>query len=246
MFRIIVGFACIGLSVPAVTQSDPYFLPSDRVAVRRMDAVPPIDLAPGVHVRTVVGATGSFSIGDFDSGSAAVLHHHTREQADVGITGVLEMTLGTHVESLGPGAGVIVPPDVAHSIANRGGGVMTVIEFHTVRRPDLVPPRPALTFPASPEPVAVPVGHALVTQLDGPGSTSSAGPSTIRGQTCTLVWRQLPTGATPTDMHPTGTRTELFVYVVRGVAELATSGGVQRVMAGTLIVIPSGERHVSL
>ena len=47
-------------------------------------------------------------------------------------------------------------------------------------------------------------------------------------------------------MHPTGTRTELFAYLVRGVAELATSGGVQRVMAGTLIVIPGGERHVSL
>ncbi len=107
-------------------------------------------------MRTVVGTTGSFSIGEFDSGSAAVLHHHTREQADVGITGVFDVTLGTHVEPLGPGAAVIVPPNVAHSIANKGGGVMTVIEFHTVRRPDLVPPRPALTFPASPEPVAVP------------------------------------------------------------------------------------------
>ncbi len=47
MLRIIVGFACIGLSVPAVTQSGPYFLSTDRVAVQRMDAVPPIDLAPG-------------------------------------------------------------------------------------------------------------------------------------------------------------------------------------------------------
>lgn len=39
MIRIIAGFACIGLSVPAVTQSDPYFLPSDRVAVQRMDTL---------------------------------------------------------------------------------------------------------------------------------------------------------------------------------------------------------------
>ena len=149
MRQILAAFACIGLSVPMVAQGDVHFVPGDRVAVREMSAVSPIELAPGVQVRTVVGATGSFSIGEFDTGSAAVLHHHTREQADVGITGGFDMTLGTHVEELGPGAGVIVPSNVAHSIANKRGGVMTVIEFHTVRRPDLVPPRPALTFPAS-------------------------------------------------------------------------------------------------
>jgi mannose-6-phosphate isomerase-like protein (cupin superfamily) len=127
-----------------------------------MTQVSPVDVAPGVHVRTVVGTTGSFSIGDFDAGSAAVLHHHTREQADVGIAGVFDMTIGTHEEALGPGAGVIVPADVAHSIANKRGGVMTVIEFHTVRRPDLVPPRPPMTFPSSAEPVPVPAGRRLI------------------------------------------------------------------------------------
>src|SRR6185369_16036176 len=95
--------------------------------------------------------------------------HHTREQADVGIAGMFDMTLKNHVEPLGPGAGVIVPANVAHSIANKGAGVMTVIEFHTVRRPDLVPPRPALTFPASPEAVAVPDDRKLIAPLDGAG-----------------------------------------------------------------------------
>jgi quercetin dioxygenase-like cupin family protein len=73
------------------------------------------------------------------------VHHHTREQADFGISGTFDVTLGSHVESVGAGAGFIIPADVMHSIANRQGGVAIIIEFHTVRRPDLVPPRPAMT-----------------------------------------------------------------------------------------------------
>src|SRR5262245_13380871 len=90
----------------AVTlQENIHFVPGDRVAVRRMSDVPPIELAPGVLVRTVVGTTGSFSIGDFGPGSAAVLHHHTREQTDIGITGEFAVTLDDRVEQLEPGSG---------------------------------------------------------------------------------------------------------------------------------------------
>ena len=39
------------------------------------------------------------------------------------------MTLGNHIETVGPGAGVIIPPNVTHSIANVRGGVMTIVEF---------------------------------------------------------------------------------------------------------------------
>jgi mannose-6-phosphate isomerase-like protein (cupin superfamily) len=203
-----------------------------------MRDVPAVDLAPGVHVRTVVGATGSFSFGEFDSGSAAVLHHHTREQADVGITGVFDMTIGGHVEPLGPGAGVIVPANVAHSIKNLRDGVMTVIEFHTVRRPDLVPPRPAMTFPSAPQPVAVPDNRALVADLAARG--------TMHGQTCRLAWRVLSRGAKPTDLHPMPTRVEQYIYVVRGDADLTAAGQTQRIGAGTLVVIPAAEPHVRM
>src|SRR5262245_65519138 len=110
MLRAVFGLSLLAQSL--------YFLPRDRVAIRDMRDVPHIDLAAGVRVRTVVGSTGSFSVADFDPGAAAVLHHHTREQADVGIDGVFDMVIAGRVEPLGPGAGVIVPPDVAHSTRN--------------------------------------------------------------------------------------------------------------------------------
>ena len=100
------------------TQDPTYFPPVDRVTVRVMADVPPTEPAPGVHLHTVVGTTGSMSLCTFDSGKASPRHHHTREQVDVGVTGIADMTLGTHVETLGPGSGVIVPPDVEHLIAN--------------------------------------------------------------------------------------------------------------------------------
>jgi mannose-6-phosphate isomerase-like protein (cupin superfamily) len=234
-----------GVAAPLRAQDTLFFVPSDRIAVREMRRVPAIELAPRVHVRTVVGTTGSFSLADFDSGGAAVLHHHTREQADVGITGVLDMTLGTRAEPLGPGRGVIVPPNVAHSIANARGGTMTVIEFHTVPRPDLVPPRPAMTFPSSPVPASVPEGRELVKQLDGSGGPANASP-TIIGETCIMRWRRLTRGAPAVDVHPDSTGAELFAYVVRGEVELTSASSVRRVGAGNLIVIPAGLRHVRL
>ena len=132
--------ALVGFSLPLAAQDSIHFVPADRVAVRVMREVPPIDVAPGLHVRTVVGSTGSFSLADFDAGGVAPVHHHTREQADVGISGVFDVTLGNHIEPVGPGAGVIIPPNVTHSIANVRGGVMTIIEFHTGPAPG---PRPS-------------------------------------------------------------------------------------------------------
>jgi quercetin dioxygenase-like cupin family protein len=227
----------------AVGAQDPlYFPPPDRVSVRVMSELSPIDLAPGVHVRTVVGATGSVSIGEFEPGSSAVLHHHTREQADVGINGTFDMTIGAHVEKLGLDMGVIVPSNVAHSIANKGTGMMTVVEFHTVPRPDLVPPRPAMTFPSSPEAVSVPDNRPLVVRLDQPGAAAA---QTISGQTCTMTWRQLARGAKPADVQAAGT--ELLIYILRGTLQLEyiglqVMGSPQRVTAGSVIIMPAHQR----
>jgi mannose-6-phosphate isomerase-like protein (cupin superfamily) len=207
-------------------QESVYFASAERVSVRRMSEVPPIELAPGVRVRTVVGTTGSFSIGDFDPGSAAVLHHHTREQADIAVDGELDMTLGDRVEKLGPGLGVIVPPDVAHSIANHGRERATIIEFHTVRRPDLVPPRPAITFPASETPASR-SAERLVQPLPPDGW--------LRGETCLLGWRMM-SGATSVVIFAGAV--ERFEYLVRGELLMTTASRSDRVRAGSLIVVP--------
>ena len=235
----LVGVLLFGFVAAMGAQDSVHFVPADRVAVRVMREVPPIDVAPGVHVRTVVGSTGSFSLGDFDAGGTAPLHHHAREQADVILAGVFDITLGNHLEEVGPGAGFIVPPNVRHSIANVKGGVMTVIEGHTVPRPDLVPPRPSMTFPASSEPMAIPGERKLAVQLETAGGAPSDPVATVVGETCALAWRRLERGASPVTVGPSGRRGELFVYIVRGDVGLAAPGPEQVLRAGTLVVIPA-------
>jgi quercetin dioxygenase-like cupin family protein len=222
----------------SVQQDSLYFPPADRVSVRVVSEVSPGDVAPGVHVRTIVGAVSSLSIGDLEPGSAAVLHHHTREQADFGLTGTFALTIGTHVEPLGPGDGVILPANVEHSIANHGTQMMTAIEFHTVRRPDLVPPRPPMTFPATAEPVGVPDGRQLTVKLDRVEATSVE--RTLRGKTCTMTWRSLARGTPPVDLRADST--ELWVYLIRGSAELDVLGAKQSISAGAAVLIPAHQR----
>jgi len=227
--------------IAAWTAQDPrYFGPAERVSVRDMSEIPPIDLAPGVHVHTIVGQTSALSVGEFEPGSAAVLHHHTREQADVGVAGSFDMTIGTHVEKLAPDAGVIVPANVDHSIANRGSDRMTVVEFHTVPRPDLVPPRPVLTFPSSPEPVPVRDGQRLVKQLGRPSATGSNATRTITGETCAMTWRHLVRAASPLVVQA-GAR-ELLIYVIRGDVDLVVEAGQQAIRTNTAVVVPPHER----
>lgn len=231
------GAAALAAPAAPVFQDSVHFVPADRVSIRRMNDVPAVDLAPGVHVRTVVGTTGSFSIGDFDPGSASALHHHTREQADIGITGEFAMTLDDRVEKLGPGFGVIVPPEVSHSIANKGRERATMIEFHTVRRPDLVPPRPALSFPASETPARLSAGRQLVYPMDRPTRESPAAAFWQHGETCLLAWRRLFSGTGRVELRA-GT-VERFVYLVRGELRMESTAGPEQVKAGSLIVMPA-------
>lgn len=245
MRAVLVTAAAIAMAA-AGTQDLVHFLPADRVAVRAMRDVPAVDLAPGVHVRTVVGTAGSFSLGEFDPGAAAVLHHHTREQADIALDGVFDMTIGGRVESLGPGAGVIVPPNVAHSIRNNTTRVLSVIEFHTVRRPDLVPPRPALTFPASATPVDTPGGRRIVVPLQDPATARADRRAEIAGETCTLAWR-IVSGNSGVNLNTAGAQTERFYYVLQGSATLSSGPRGEPTPAGTLIVVPAGfAKHAQL
>jgi len=237
MSRLLAGLLWTGISVAVAAQDPLHFPPADRVSVRVMSELTPIDVAPGVHARTLVGPTASVSVGEFEPGSAAVLHHHTREQADVGVIGTFDMTIGTHVEKLGPDMGVVVPANVAHSIANKGAGMMTVVEFHTVPRPDLVPPRPTMTFPSSPEAVAVPDTSRMVIKFAPPRAETA---QRISGKTCAMTWHRLGRGATPGEVQASDV--ELLIYVLRGTLQLETMNTPQRVNAGSVIVIPAHQR----
>lgn len=230
MRRLVFHGVCLALVCTTTAPTGTARVADGAVGVYRLSDVPAIDLVPGVHVRTVVGTTGSFSIGDFDPGSAAVLHHHTREQADIAIAGEFDMTVGDRVEKLRPGFGVIVPADVPHSIANNGGERRTVVEFHTVRRPDLVPPRPAMTFPASETPAILPGGVRLIQPLPRTNDW-------IRGRTCLLGWRELASGARSVTLAAGAV--ERFEYVARGLIELASGERRARLEPGSLLILPA-------
>jgi mannose-6-phosphate isomerase-like protein (cupin superfamily) len=245
--RFVALFAGALATWAPVGQNDNHFLSADRVALRDMREVPPVEGAPGVHLRTVVGAAASFTLAVLEPGAVTALHHHTREQADIAIDGVFDMTIANHVEPLGPGAGVVVPPNVEHSIRNASSRPLSVIEFHTVRRPDLVPPRPAITFPASPDPIDTPGGRRIVAPLHDPANVRADKRAEIAGETCTLAWRIVLMSGPATNLNPARAQTERFFYVVQGDATLFNESRLEHAPAGTLIVVPAGfAKHVQL
>lgn len=247
MRRLVAVVAGLGLSSALLAQDSVHFPPADAIAIRVMSDVPAAQLTKGFLGRTVVGATGSFSFAEFDDGAGAPLHHHEREQVNVGIQGVMEMALGTHTEPLPAGAAVITPANVQHAIRNRSGGKLISLEFHTIRRPDLVPPRPrpAVPYPVAPQSVAIPDDRQLVVRLASPGQPAGVAKQ-IHGETCTVAWRRLAPGASATDLAPAKRSAELFVYVVTGEADVTATGISQRISAGTLLVIPGNHERVML
>jgi quercetin dioxygenase-like cupin family protein len=238
VMRVAVALLILVAGGKTLAAQDTVFFPApDRIAIRYLPSIPIVDVAPHAHVHTVVGATGSVSFGEFDSSGVAPLHHHTREQVDVGLSGRFDMTIGANVESLASGTGVIVPANVNHSIANNRADVATAVEFHTVRRPDLVPPRPSMKFPASEEPARVPGDRRLISRMD------SGGGEILNGETCTVRWRRL---SQPVDVHNQASATELFVYVARGTVRLAAAGSISMLSPGTVVIVPGTTRNVMM
>lgn len=211
-----------------------------------MKDVPATTLGKGFVFRQIVGGTGSFSFAEMEPGAGSAGHHHTREQANVGIDGVMDMGIGEHREPLPIGAAVITPPNVRHGVRNAAATRLLSLEFHTIQRPDLTPlrPRPAVPYPVAPQPVAVPDDTKLVVQLASEGQPHGVA-KTITGETCALSWRRLVTGGAAVDLVP-ARGIETFVYVVNGEAELTAKGVNQRVGAGMMILIPATEEHVML
>lgn len=234
-------------SFAAQAGEDPvHFPPADRITVHVMKDVPPTTLTSGFVFRQIVGATGSFSFAELEPGAGSAGHHHLREQANVGIDGVMDLGIGDHREPLPVGAAVITPPNVRHGIRNTSSTRLLSLEFHTIRRPDLTParPRPAVPYPMAAEPVPVPDDKKMVVQLASP-SQSHGVPKTITGETCSLSWRRLAAGGAAVDVMPRR-GIETFVYVAGGEAHLASTTLEQRVAAGMLILIPATEQHVML
>ena len=244
---VVVASLFVTGSLAAQAGRDPvHFPPTDRITVHVMQDVPATTLGKGFLFRQIVGATGSFSFAELEPGAGSAGHHHLREQANVGIEGVMDMGIGEHREPLPVGAAVITPPNVRHGVRNAATTRLISLEFHTIPRPDLTPsrPRPAVPYPVADTAVPVPDDKKLVVQLGAPDQPHGVA-KTISGETCSLSWRRLTAGGAAVDLVPSR-GIETYVYVVNGEAELAASGVTQRVTAGSLILIPASHEHVNV
>lgn len=197
------------------------------------------ELRPGIRIKPVVGQTGTFVFAEFAPGSETVKHHHTHEQANLGLTGSAEISIGGRPHVLAPFTGTMTPADAEHSIADRGTATATLLEFQPVRRVDLLPPRPALTFPSSPAAAVVPARAAVAMDF-GPPEPNAAGSRVLAGKACTLsVWR-VPGTPRSVTLAQRAAGAEQFAYVIEGRAEFGAGTNSRPIGPGTLVVNPPG------
>ncbi len=231
----------------AVSQANRHLASPDRISVHQISALRWSERAPGVRMKSIVGSAGTFSLVELDGGTTTPAELAASEQANFGLEGELDMTVGDERLSLAPGMAIVVPREGTRSIANRARTTALMLQLHTLRRLDLLAP-PLLADDATPTPRPASKGRASQADL---GRFATA-PSRVElrsliGEASTLTFRRLSAQAeSQTDIRPRATGAEQFAYVVRGEAELVASQIRRRVGAGDLIVIPASAEHVLL
>jgi len=98
-----------------------------------IDSVPPIEIFPGVRIRTPYGKNLMLSYVEIDEGAVVSTHQHPHEQGGVVLSGRLELTIGDETRTLGPGEMYIIPPDTAHRASSAGGRTVVMDVFSPIR-----------------------------------------------------------------------------------------------------------------
>jgi quercetin dioxygenase-like cupin family protein len=143
------------------------------------------------------------------------------------------------------------PPNVHHSVKGYPSpDKVLTIEVIPLARKELVPPRPTVTYPASPEPQPIPPGMKVfadfntMPMIGGPGQAQV---QALVGETCTLsLWHLHAAsfkGTSAAGHHHTA---EQINYVIEGHADARVGDQVRRIGPGTLIMIPSDVEHLSM
>jgi quercetin dioxygenase-like cupin family protein len=84
-----------------------------------LEAIPPIELFPGLAARAINGAQLTLAVVEIDPDAPLPEHHHANEQFGIVLTGSLVLRVGDEERELGPGSTWTIPSDVPH--AGRGG-----------------------------------------------------------------------------------------------------------------------------
>lgn len=231
-------------------------IPPDVQVFFHENDIPMVTIREGIRRGVVVGSTISVSVDELDplyfKGSApASAHHHTHEQADFGLSGTVESYVDGRRSPLGPMMISMIPPDVPHTVTKvMGPGKVRSLEFSATRRADLLPHRPQVEFPASPEPGHVPEGFPVFTDFDTVEWVGEPGKSrftAVFGETCTAFIYHVPASTmdgveSPGHHH----HNEQISVVIRGHADVRLGDQFQRVGPGTIMFVPPNVDHYGM
>jgi quercetin dioxygenase-like cupin family protein len=231
--------------------------PNHYALFRETDAIDgtAFEPSPGVSLRSIVGEAGTLTVTELRPYAGVFSHHHTTPQFDFVIAGEAEVRVGGVIGGeeilLKSDQGVIVPPDVEHSLHNSSGAVTTVIEFQPIRRFDLLPPRPKPDYAIAEHPNIVPADQLqrvnFVSPITNGWTASSDG---VRRQTRGgVTMLDLPANLqTTVDLRRQPSNGEEFLYCLSGEINLTAPGQEQGLSAGEIAIVPrtTNELHLKV
>jgi quercetin dioxygenase-like cupin family protein len=98
-----------------------------------IDSLSPIEIFPGVRIRTPYGKNLILSYVEIDEGALVEMHQHPHEQGGILLSGRMELTVGAETRTLEPGEMYIIPPDTPHRARAVGGPAVAMDVFSPVR-----------------------------------------------------------------------------------------------------------------
>ena len=137
-----------------------------------------LDFVPGIRMQPSVGASSTMTIAEIQPGARTPAHHHSFPQVNYALEGELQVTVSGHNTTLKPDAGIAVPSDSEHFIANTGKTPALMLEFQPVRRFDLLPVRPQPAFGVADKPIPSAPRTAMqpTANTSGPAAASHPPP----------------------------------------------------------------------
>lgn len=98
-----------------------------------IDQQSPIELAPGVRLRTPHGEKLMLSLVEIEDGAEVPLHSHPHEQGGIVISGTMDLTIGEQQKRLSPGDMYIIPGNMPHRARAVHGPVVAMDVFSPIR-----------------------------------------------------------------------------------------------------------------
>src|SRR5579875_3225971 len=98
-----------------------------------INQIPPIEILPGVRIRTPHLNQLMLSYLEMDEGAVVPQHSHPHEQGGILLKGKLELTIGDEVRVVEPGSLFLIPANVPHKAVARDGPVVAVDVFSPIR-----------------------------------------------------------------------------------------------------------------